>query len=154
MFDFGANWAQSVADISGRPEYQTARIRLLNPNAPGYTPGEYDVDTGQYGAGTGTPVVWEGPARVIGVRWGVNNQNVQQANPTTIAAVRVQIPYGEYGGHVGRGWTVDVVECPRNPALISKVLTVTSDLQGSSAGSRTFECSVDLDGDDGDSQIA
>lgn len=154
------HWSAEISEVTGQPEYQTALIRMTDPSLENAV---YDPDTGEYVVAVGgtdygegvfgagiyeaveNPVIYEGRARIIGVRWGTNNGNVQQANPTTISALRVQLPHGAQTARVKKGTIVSVLDGFRNPALESLSITVTSDLQGASAASRTFECSVDAD---------
>ncbi|QDK01432.1 hypothetical protein SEA_LEEROYJENKINS_35 [Microbacterium phage LeeroyJenkins] len=134
------NWADEISEISTQPEFQSAQIRIEDPSV--LTSKKYDVETATWTI-TGDPVVYEGQARVIGVRWGVQSGGESQANATTISAIRVQIP--QHGaGRVKKGCKVFVDSSP-NLVLSSYLFTVTSDMQGSSPASRTFECSLDID---------
>lgn len=142
-FDEGS-WADEVAAESTKPQYQQARVEIHDPSL---LVREYDVDAGQWTI-TGNSKVYpvgaeDGRARVIGVRWGVFSGGESQANATTLAAVRVQIPQHAVG-RVKRGMTVKVVSAP-NPVLSEYAYKITSDFQGSSDAARTFECSVDMD---------
>lgn len=140
-YTFGTdNWADEIAEISTQPEFQSAQIRIGDPSI--LTSKTYDIETGKWTI-TGDPVVYEGQARIIGVRWGVQSGGESQANATTISAIRVQIPQHAVG-RVKRGCKVFVESAP-NLVLSSYLFTVTSDMQGSSAASRTFECSLDID---------
>lgn len=134
------HWTEEISDVTQSQEYQTAEIEILSPDSDG----EYDIDSGSW-INDEPRVRYSGRARVIKVRWGTNNGNVQQANPTTIEAFRVQIPPGEYVGVINRGWNVRVTNGFRTPSLESKVFTVTSDDQGASSATRTLECAVDAD---------
>lgn len=138
---FADNWAQEVADVSTLPEFQNATVEIIQPGIQG----TYDPVEDAYVGGVPETSHYLGQARVIGVRWGTNNPNATQNNPTTISAVRVQLPFNAVS-RVDRGWKVFVREADRNPALTNRVLTVTSDLQGAAAAARTLECSVDMDG--------
>ena len=171
-FSTHTNWADEVAEVSELPEFQTATIRIENPNL---VTKEYNEDTGNwtiagdpviyptleqrvtgygglpFGVGTygGSPVemhVRPGQARIIPVRWGVQSGGESQANATTIAAIRVQIP--RFPGtdiRVNKGFKVFVEYSPDNISLQSRMFTVSNDLQGSSSASRTFECAADVD---------
>ena len=161
---FKDNWADEIAAVTESEEYQTARIRIRDSSVVAVPP-TYDPDTHTWSPGSGDSTVYVGRARIIGVRWGVFTGGESQANATTITGVRVQIPYGddsdegygedEYGdpgygigdtpGRVKRGSKVFVEAAPDNPALVGLVFNVTSDFQGASAASRTFECALDQD---------
>lgn len=141
-FDFStAAWHDRIAEVSTRPEFQRAVIRIFDESAATLvTP--YDIETGIgpiYQGGD----IYEGQARVIGVRWGVQSGGESQANATTISAIRVQIPQHAVG-RVKKGCKVFVESAP-NLVLSSYIFTVTSDMQGSSPAARTFECSLDID---------
>lgn len=133
-------WQDEVAAVSTLPEFQQAVIRIEDESL--LVKGEYDIETGEQEI-TGDPVVYSGRARVIGVRWGVFSGGEAQANATTITAIRVQIPQ-HATGRVKRGCKVFIESAP-NDVLTSFVFNVTSDMQGSSAAARTFECALDLD---------
>ena len=140
MKSFSASWFEEIADVSSRAEFQRAVIRLTLPG-----PGEpvYDWDTGEYEPVEDT-VLYEGQARVIGVRWGVGNGGESQANAKTVTAIRVQVPRNAVG-RVNTGAVIAVLSSDANPAMVGLQYRVTSDLQGSSAASRTFEASLDGD---------
>lgn len=140
------NWADEIAQESTKSEYQQAVIRIFDKSqATLVTP--YDIETGLgpiYTGGDIYPIGDEdGRARIIGVRWGVQSGGESQANATTISAIRVQIPQHAVG-RVKKGCKVFVESAP-NLVLSSYLFTVTSDMQGSSPASRTFECSLDID---------
>lgn len=141
-YDFGGTaWHDAIAEISTRPEFQRAVIRIFDESAATLvTP--YDIETGIGPVYTGGDI-YEGQARVIGVRWGVQSGGESQANATTISAIRVQIPQHAVG-RVKKGCKVFVESAP-NLVLSSYIFTVTSDMQGSSPAARTFECSLDID---------
>lgn len=137
-----ANWADEIAEVSELPEFQTAVIRIVNPNL---IEREYDEDTATWTI-TGEGVIYEGQARVIPVRWGVQSGGESQANATTLGAMRVQIPRTVASDiRVNKGFKVFVDESPHNLSLVNRIFAVTSDLQGSSSASRTFECMADID---------
>lgn len=161
------DWAQPIADETSKVEYQNARIQIIDPHffvARDYDPDNntWDVDPGAEG------LRYDGRARVIPIRWGVNNGGESQANVTTLKAIRVQIPrfglaasvYGQglYGagpyGYFGmtisdqrihRGAIIQIIECPRNISLQGRILTINSDTQGSMSATRTFEAMLDED---------
>lgn len=135
------NWADEIVEVSTQAQYQRAIIRIFDQSAATLvTP--YDIDTGIGPIYTGGDI-YEGQARVIGVRWGVQSGGESQANATTISAIRVQIPQHAVG-RVKKGCKVFVESAP-NLVLSSYIFTVTSDMQGSSPAARTFECSLDID---------
>lgn len=137
-----ANWADEIAEISELPEFQTAVIRIVDPNL---VDSDYDLETAQWTI-TGDGVRYNGQARVIPVRWGVQSGGESQANATTLSAMRVQIPRTAATDiRVNKGFHVFVDESPYNLSLANRMFTVTSDLQGSSSASRTFECMADVD---------
>lgn len=161
VYSFEAdNWTKQIAAVSTRPEFQRATVRIEDHSLLSY--GDYDVETGTQET-TGDPVVYEGQARLIPIRWGTFTGGESQSNATTLSAIRVQIPnaldaegYGddEYtegqyatglAGRVKRGCKIFVITSPRNPALEGLILTITSDVQGSSAAARTFEAALDAD---------
>lgn len=160
VYSFNEDWTADIAEVSTDPRFQTATIRIEDPSLLTY--GEYDVDTNERDV-TGDAVVYQGQARLIGVRWGTFTGGESQANASTLSAIRVQIPnarfapgYGDsdYGqddyatglaGRVKRGCKIFVEASPDNPALTGLILTITSDLQGSSSASRTFEAALDSD---------
>lgn len=142
----GENWADEISAESSKSEYQQAVIRIFDKSQATLV-SEYDIKTGLgpiYEGGDLYPLGDEdGRARIIGVRWGVQSGGESQANATTISAIRVQIPQHAVG-RVKKGCKVFVESAP-NLVLSSYIFTVTSDMQGSSAASRTFECSLDID---------
>lgn len=142
VFSEYADWADEIAEVSELPEFQTAVIRIVNPNL---IEREYDEDTATWTI-TGEGVIYEGQARVIPVRWGVQSGGESQANATTLGAMRVQIPRTVASDiRVNKGFKVFVDESPHNLSLVNRIFAVTSDLQGSSSASRTFECMADID---------
>lgn len=139
-YNFGTmEWQDRIAQVTGREEFQRARIRIEDPSL---VTSVYDVETAEWTI-TGDSVVYAGQARVIGVRWGVQSGGESQANATTISAIRVQIPQHAVG-RVKKGCRVFVDSAP-NEVLTNYIFTVSSDMQGSSAATRTFECSLDID---------
>ena len=141
MYDFKTGWSNQIADITGSAEYLTAVIQLRDPSLVTDT---YNVDTGVHTT-TGDPTVWYGNARVTPIRAASEYAGTSTGNPTNIVAMRVQIPYDAYPDRVKTGWQVRVVTAPRNPALTTLVLTVESDVQGSSAATRTLHCTVNTE---------
>lgn len=142
VFTEYANWADEIAEVSELPEFQTAKIRIVDPNL--FTR-DYDEDTATWTI-TGDGVIYDGQARVIPVRWGVHSGGESQANATTLSAIRVQIPRTTATDiRVDKGFKVFVDESPHNLSLGDRMFAVTSDLQGSSSASRTFECMADVD---------
>lgn len=144
-YNFGTmEWQDRIAQVTGREEFQRARIRIEDPSL---VTSVYDVETAEWTI-TGDPVIYpvgdeNGQARIIGVRWGVQSGGESQANATTLSAIRVQIPQHAVG-RVKKGCKVFVDSAP-NMVLTNYIFTVTSDMQGSSAATRTFECALDID---------
>lgn len=137
-----SDWTDPIAAVSESPEFMTATIRIENPNL---VTKEYNEDTGQWTI-VGDPVIYNGRARIIPVRWGVQSGGESQANATTIAAIRVQIPRTAATDiRVNKGFKVFTVTTPNNLSLQNRMFTVSNDLQGSSSASRTFECAADVD---------
>ena len=144
MRDFGrGTWADEISALTGSPEYQTATVTIWDPSKEGED--EYNVDTGVWTYARRPQPFYTGPARVIGVRWGNDRKNSQVSNPSTTSSVRLQIPAGKLAHKIVRGTKVEFTASQGNQALIGSVFVVTSDLQGSSSATRTFEC--ELDGD-------
>lgn len=142
VFSEYANWADEIAEISELPEFQTAKIRIVDPNL--ITRG-YDQETATWTI-TGDGVIYNDRARIIPVRWGVQSGGESQANATTLSAMRVQIPRTLATDiRVNKGFKVFVDESPYNLSLVDRLFAVTSDLQGSNSASRTFECMADID---------
>lgn len=141
MLSLPTHWPDIIAEISTRPEFQNATVRLEDPSLliadPNYDPLEDDEPT--Y---TGDPVVYEGRARLIGINRG--NENGEQANEKTIKTVRVQFPQNAFA-RVGKGFKLYVTQSDRNPALETYVYTPVSNIQGSNAAARTIEFAVDED---------
>lgn len=145
MYSFESeDWTAPIHAVSTQPRFQKSRIRIEDHSL--IVPGEYDVDTGTYTEPTGDPVVYEGQARLIGIRWGTFTGGESQANATTLSAIRVQVPKTpDTTARIKRGCKIFVLDSPNNPALNGLILTITSDLQGSSAAARTFEAALDAD---------
>lgn len=155
-------WADGVAEESTKSEYQNALIRIEDPTLVTVS---YDVETDTTTV-TGDPVVYAGPARLIPVRWASYAANQNQANPTNLSDIRIQIPRyvdvapgfgsGEFGltpfgsstdafERIRTGCRVFVDSCPRNRSLETYLFMITADIQGSMTGARTFQASVDSD---------
>lgn len=145
MYSFESeDWTAPIHAVSTQSRFQKSRIRIEDHSL--IVPGEYYVDSGTYTEPTGDPVVYEGQARLVGIRWGTFTGGESQANATTLSAIRVQIPKTpDTTVRVKRGCKIFVIDSPNNPALNGLILTITSDLQGSSAAARTFEAALDAD---------
>lgn len=143
MLKFDKDWPQEVADISTLPEFQNAEVRIATPAVY-----DYDVITGENVVVTPEVLLYEGQARIIGVRWGIFYSGQTQANSRSEKSIRFQIPY-QSADRVNTGAIVKVTSSPRNPVLLDYVFTITNDFQGSNSAARTFEASMD-----GDSQVA
>ena len=144
-------WNKRIAAKTGDRKYQVADIRIEDPSL---LTEDYDVDTNT-STFSGESTIYEGQARIIGVRWGVQSGGESQANATTITAIRIQIPnpagFSEDEANLGlfprvnRGCKVFVTDSPENPVLTRYIFAITSDMQGSSAATRTFEAALDGD---------
>lgn len=135
------HWSKEIGDVTESPEFQTCTVRITDPSL---IESDYDVDTGKWTiVGDGT--IYEGQARLIAVRRGVNFEGQNQGNSKVITAIRVQIPRGELPIRVTKGTTARVLSAPLNPTLETYLFYLSSDVHGSSAATRTFE--FNLDGD-------
>lgn len=146
MYSFkdGGSWPDAIARISERPEFQKSQIRIEDFSR--ITKGVYNPETGTRTEPSGDPTVYEGQARLIGIRWGTFTGGESQANATTLSAIRVQIPKtAETTVRIKRGCKIFVIDSPNNPSLNGLIFTITSDFQGSSAAARTFEAALDAD---------
>lgn len=141
MKTFGGSWGDAIAEITGAKEFQTVTIRIEDPNL-GKT--EYVRESASWEI-EGDPVIYEGQARIIQISRGLQAKNESMANPSTSIVTRVQIPSHELPIHVKRGFGLFVVSAPNNPSLESKVFRVTSDMQGGTTATRTFEVAADGD---------
>lgn len=137
-FATGNNWSDEIADVTGRADYQTTRITISEP-------GEMVTDpkTGQ-DTGTAGTTVYTGQARIIGVRWGTFVQGEAQENSDSLKSVRIQVPKDSLP-RVLMGLQVQIVEAPKNPALVGRRLKINNDFQGGSSATRTFECESSAD---------
>jgi hypothetical protein len=141
-YRFGDDWADEIAEVTTDREYQNIDVRIIDPVA--LTAENYNVDTGQWT----TPaeyLVYEGQARIIGVRWGVESGGQSQANALTLSSVRLQISGPEAWERMRKNQKVFITASPKNPALLSLIFTVTSDLQGGMPASRTLQMALDGD---------
>lgn len=136
---FRKNWFDEIADVTSQREYQRANIRIVDPSL---IESEYNFETKEFEY-TGDGLVYEGQARVIGVRWGVFSGGESQANSKTLSGIRIQVPQRS-AGRIKTGCQVFVDSAP-NPVLQNYVFTIRTDIQGSSDASRTFECELDSD---------
>lgn len=143
MYQFPDTFEDEIAEVSTDEEYQNATVRLIDPSL--VTGGVYDVETDTYSEeDASSAVLWAGRARIIGVRWGVNRENNDTGNSSTLTTIRVQFPKSAIG-RTKRGCLMTVTSCESNPTLETYLFKTTSDLQGSHAASRTLEFSVDGD---------
>lgn len=127
--DWGT-WAQQIEDVSSLPEFQNASIVLYDPTQlPDLSAAE----------------IYEGRARIIGIRAALTVGAGATENPTAVKRVRVQIPRGGHDDRIRQGTVVRVVDGGRNPALETLHVTVESDFQGSNSAARTLECIVAMD---------
>ena len=140
-------WHERIRDISESEEYMTAIIRIVDRSAEaedGDDTDGYDVKTNTWTEPTGDEIVYEGRARIISTRWGVDRNEDKLANPDTLLPVRVQVPRDELPGLVRKGSIVTVLEAP-NEAIVGRILSVSMDFHGSSAASRTIQCRMSGD---------
>lgn len=138
---FNKDWAEEIAKISTRPEFQTAEITIRDPRLDETT---IDYDTGEMIVTPGPPV-YEGRARVIGLG-RPSTQDGGQMNLSSVVGVRVQVPReGTTDLVVRKGMILSVTSAPRQPRLMDYVFTAVGDFQGSSSAARTFEFAVDQD---------
>lgn len=136
-------WASEVQAISESPEFQTSRIRIIDPSL--IEGGEYDVDTDTYAPITNAGEIYNGQARVIPLRDGNFSMNADQSNPTTLTAIRVQIPRTAATDiRLRRGVKVIVDYAPASH-LTDRLFSVHDDLQGGTAASRSFIAMADMD---------
>lgn len=139
---FNVPWSEEIRSVTESPEFQTVEVQISDPSL--LTEGEFDIDNPNEPTFTGNPVLYRGRARLIGVRAGVNSEGTDVGNAETIKSIRIQIPR-EPIFNVRRGCTAVVVSAPTNRSLERYLFTATSDIQGGSAASRTFEFSVSSD---------
>ena len=140
-------WHEHIRDISESEEYTTSIIKIVDRSAEaedGDDTDGYDVKTNTWTEPTGDEIVYEGRARIISPRWGVDRNEDKLANPDTLLPVRVQVPRDELPGLVRKGSIVTVLEAP-NEAIVGRILSVTLDFHGSSAASRTIQCRMSGD---------
>lgn len=139
---FASNWTDEIASVTGSREFQRADVIITLPDSDD---AEWDWE-GQGGWVPGNPaeILYEGQARIIGVRWGTQSGGESQANAKTISAIRFQVPKAA-AGRVNRGAIVNVRSSWDNPVLTEFQFKITSDMQGSSAATRTFEAGLDSD---------
>lgn len=135
------HWSQEIAAETGKPEYQTCEIVITDPSLVTV---EYDIDTA-VSTETGDGTLYEGQARLIAVRRGVNYEGASQGNSKTITSIRIQIPGQELPVTLRKGTTAVVTSAPLNRTLENYLFYLASDVHGSSAATRTFE--FNLDGD-------
>lgn len=141
MKSFKGNWTDKIAQTTGGREYQRADVVI---SLPSENRKKWDFENGGFKGGDPSEILFTGQARIIGVRWGVQNGGESQANAKTITAIRIQIPKNGTG-RVRRGSVVNVTASPDNPTLTQFQFKITSDIQGSSAATRTFEAALDGD---------
>ena len=147
VYQFKA-WDAQIADITTRPEYQNIAIKLIDPTLVVET---YDIATGITTV-TNDGKFFTGPARLIAIRAGINRENTETTNSSTVTHIRIQFPRNQNFGtemapiyRIRRGIKLMVTSAPNNKALETMIFTCTSDLQGGSVASRTLEFSTDGD---------
>lgn len=142
MLDFGGkHWSQEVAEVSGRAEFQTCTMQIIDPSLIEV---DYDIDTGIETV-VGDGVIYEGQARLIGVRSATNYEGATQGNSKANKSLRVQFPHGTLPQRLEKGFIGKVTSAPLNPSLTGYVYYLMTGIQGASAGSRTLEFNVDGD---------
>lgn len=137
MIDFSKDWGQEIAEISTRPEYQTGRVRITSSDIEDQ--GVYDIDTGEWSEGMGTVILYEGQARFVPIRWGVDARDTHLFNASTTTRLRVQVPESELPDEVPRGSLVTILEAPFAPHMVGATSVVVGGVQNSSNGSRNLE---------------
>lgn len=138
MYSFD-EWASEIAAVTTLPEFQNATVTLIDPTVEGEGI-EYDFESGDWVEEPDAGVIGTTRARLISIRWGVNRENKEVANSSTLKAVRVQFPNDVdfILTRIRRGTVLRVDESP-NPTLVSGRFVCMSDLQGSHMASRTVE---------------
>lgn len=142
-------WYDRVRDVSERPEFMTATIKIVDRSLLPEPSDNYDFETDTYLNVDDTPgIIYEGRARIISTRWGVDRNEDKFANPDTLSPVRVQVPRDDLPGIVKKGCIITVLSAP-NEAVVGRPMSVTADFHGASAASRTIQCrmSGDVRGD-------
>lgn len=157
---FSKHWTDEIAEVSGREEFQTCTVEILDPREVWYPGPDYPADpddlsqnpedaydwrTDTYADPVIYGVVYSGQARFIPVRGGIFHGGEAQGNASTIRSMRFQLPQFEGPEYIRKGLTVRFVSAPRNPSLEGRWATVDDDFQGGSAASRTFNASMDID---------
>lgn len=137
MYDFGKAWGAEIADVSERPEYQSAVIRVTSADTD--DTGYYDIGTGTWTGGKDPEVLFEGPARFAPIRWGVDARDTHLANASTTTRLRFQVPYAALQRDVPRGSLVEILAAPRAEHMVGETATVVGDIQNSSNASRSLE---------------
>lgn len=143
MISFDIDWAQEIADVSGDEEYQSAMIAIIDPDRivrTGSITTGYEYDSSE-------ATLWTGQARVASTRSDVAAGGTTSTNPTSIKAMRIQIPYDRDFMRVRRGWQVRVTDGGRNARLEQYLFAVESDVNSSHVASLTFNCTVDVESD-------
>lgn len=138
MYEFEDDWAQEIADISTDPEYQNAHIVLYVPGEQG----DIDVDTGTYPDAEDPTLVYDGQARVVGIRSYRESQ--ENSNPTALKPVRVQL-LDRNLGRIPNNAKAYFIDGGRNVQLTDYIFNVNSDFNSSHVAAYTLELTVDLD---------
>lgn len=142
MHQFVESWVEEISEVSTLREFQTVDVQILDTSV---TP-SYDVDTGTYTYPEGyDPEVYAGQARIIFPRWGTFSGGEAQNNAKTSNTMRLQLGKDALGAVVARGFRVKITAAVKNPSLVGRWATITSDAQGGSSAARTFECGWDGD---------
>lgn len=141
---FKGDWNDEIASETSKADYQTCTIQIVDPKL--VEGGEFDWKTNTYGPVINDGVVYSGQARFIPIRAGIHHGGESQANAMVVRAMRFQLPQFDGPLYIRMGLTVKFLTAPRNPSLVGRWATVTDDFQGSSAATRTFNASMDIDG--------
>lgn len=143
MLRFGKHWSEEIAEVTGSSEYQTCEVTITDVEL---VESEWDWDAGEYiDVIPPEATIYEGQARLIAVRRGVNYEGSVQHNSKTITSIRIQLPGGSLPVRLKKSFTARVTSAPLNPTLETYVFTLASDIHGSSAATRTLEFNVDGD---------
>lgn len=141
-------WDAQIAEETTKTKYQNIKVKLVDPTLVVET---YDIATGNTVV-TNDGSFWSGQARLIAIRAGINRENSETTNSSTVTHIRIQFPRSQNFGTISapiyrikRGTKLMVTDAPDNKALETMIFTCTSDIQGGAVASRTLEFSTDSD---------
>lgn len=146
MIDF-SGWAQEVEDVSTLPEFQNANVTIYVPSYGG----SWNVDTNTETGGTPASLIYQGRARVVGIRSSSRDQ--KNYDPTTLKSVRLQVPRSGISKRVPDQARAYFTDGGRNPQLTQYGFTVNSDFNSSHVAAYTFELTVDIGAADGNRPV-